>query len=159
MKGECDIGLLLYHTKYHMENIKIIRAFGILNRTFLSYISKSLTDKDLSYSDSIYLVNIGDKEGTTQEEIANSLAIDKAAIARSVKYMEKKGYIRTEQSKTDKRAKELYLSDSGEKLYQFMLQINSQWINHVMGDLNSDDMKTFSQIIDKISERAKDFSK
>lgn len=142
-----------------MENIKIIRAFGILNRTFLSYISKSLTDKDLSYSDSIYLVNIGDKEGTTQEEIANSLAIDKAAIARSVKYMEKKGYIRTEQSKTDKRAKELYLSDSGEKLYQFMLQINSQWINHVMGDLNSDDMKTFSQIIDKISERAKDFSK
>ena len=115
-----------------MEYMKIIKAFGVLNRTFLSYISKSLSSKDLSYSDSIFLVNIGDKEGASQEEIANSLAIDKAAIARSVKNMEGKGYIRTVRSTVDKRAKELYLSDSGKELYQYMLCLNREWINHVM---------------------------
>ena len=71
-----------------MGDVKVIRGFGILYRTFLSYISKSLSSKDLSFSDSVFLVNIGDNEGTNQEEIANSLAIDKAAIARSVKDME-----------------------------------------------------------------------
>ena len=137
----------------------MIRGFGILNRTFLSYISKSLSTKDLSYSESIFLVNIGDKEGTNQEELAEFLAIDKAAVARSVKNMEKKGYLRTERSSIDKRAKELYLSDSGKELYQFMQHLNSQWIDHVMGDLESDDIKAFIQTIDHISNRAKTFNK
>lgn len=142
-----------------MAYTKIIRSFGILNRTFLSYISKSLLDKDLSYSDSIFLVNIGDREGSSQEDIANSLAIDKAAVARSVKNMESKGYIITKQSQADKRAKELYLSESGKELYQFMQQINNQWISQVMQDLEEDDVKWFNETIDKISERAKNFNK
>lgn len=142
-----------------MEDVKVIRGFGILYRTFLSYISKSLSSKDLSFSDSIFLVNIGDNEGTNQEEIANFLAIDKAAIARSVKDMEKKGYVRTERSKVDKRAKELYLSDSGKELYQYMQCLNQEWISHIMGDLDPDDIKDFIRIIDHISNRAKTFNK
>jgi DNA-binding MarR family transcriptional regulator len=142
-----------------MEDVKVIRGFGILYRTFLSYISKSLSSKDLSFSDSVFLVNIGDNEGTNQEEIANSLAIDKAAIARSVKDMEKKGYVRTERSKVDKRAKELYLSNSGKELYQYMQSLNQEWINHVMGDLDPDDIKDFIRTIDHISNRAKTFNK
>ena len=138
-----------------MEYVKIIRGFGVLNRTFLSYISKSLSGKGLSYSDSIFLVNIGDKEGASQEEIANALAIDKAAVARSVKNMEKKGYIRTTRSEADKRAKELYLSDSGKELYQYMQRVNSQWMNHVMGDLAAGDIETLMQTIDHMSSRAK----
>lgn len=141
-----------------MEYIKIIRAFGILNRTFLSYITKSLSEQELSYSDSIFLVNIGEKEGTTQEEIADSLAIDKAAVARSVKHMEMKGYVRTEKSSIDKRAKELYLTDAGKERYLFMQKINRQWMDYVLEDLNPEEVKVFSQAIDKISMRAKDFS-
>jgi len=138
-----------------MEYAKMIRAFGILNRTFLSYISKNLAAQDLSYSDSIFLVNIGGKEGVSQEELANSLAIDKAAVARSVKVMEKKGYLRTERSKVDKRAKELYLSDAGKDLYQYVQGLNQQWVDQVLADLQPDDMKVFSQTIDRISERAR----
>ncbi|WP_342423358.1 MarR family transcriptional regulator [Paenibacillus sp. FSL E2-0178] len=142
-----------------MDNTRIIRSFGILNRTFLSYISKSLMHKDISYSDSIFLVNIGGREGTSQEEIAHSLAIDKAAVARSVKNMESKGYITTVQSRADKRAKELYLTASGKELYQFMQQINDQWVSQVMQDLDSDEVERFNQTMAKISERAKNVHK
>lgn len=141
-----------------MEYITLIRGFGILNRTFLSYISKSLSDKELSYSDSIFLVNIGTKEGTSQEEIANALAIDKAAVARSVKAMEKKGYIRAEASTVDKRVKELYLTDSGRELYRFMQDLNNYWITSVMGDLDSEQINCFIKTIDHISHRAKKFN-
>lgn len=102
-----------------MEDAKIIRAFGILYRTFLSYATKSLLKDDLSYSDSIFLVNIGGREGITQEEISNTLAIDKAAVARSVKNMQSKGYVKAVQSNSDRRAKELYLTDDGKELFQF----------------------------------------
>lgn len=141
-----------------MEYLKIIRAFGVLNRAFLGYITKSLMDKDISYSDSIFLVNIGAKEGITQDEIAKSLAIDKAAIARSVKIMHKKGYVRVVQSATDKRAKELYLTNTGKKLYQYLQMLNSQWINSVFDGISTDQVETFGQILDKICISAKDYT-
>lgn len=142
-----------------MECVKIIRAFGILNRTFISYVSASLSGKDLSYSDSIFLVNIGDREGTSQEELAHALVIDKAAVAHSVKTMEKKGYITTARSKVDKRSKELYLTDSGKHLYQYMQHLNQQWLNDVLGDIDQPDMKVFIQTIDHISNRARTMNK
>lgn len=64
-----------------------------------------------------------------------------------------------EHSKVDRRAKELYLSDSGKGLYQFMLDLNDQWVNYVLEDLEPDNMKEFIQTIDRISERAKYFDK
>ncbi len=138
--------------------LKIIRAFGVLNRTFLSYTTNSLMNQDISYSDSIFLVNIGAKEGITQDEIAKSLAIDKAAIARSVKIMHEKGYVRVVQSATDKRAKELYLTNTGKKLYQYLQMLNSQCKNSVFDGLSTDQVETFGQILDKICMSAKDYT-
>jgi len=144
-----------------MEDIKIIKSFGILYRTFLNYISKSLSisSRGLSFSDSIFLVNIGEKEGIGQDEIANSLAINKAAIARSVKIMEKKGYISTKKSEIDKRAKKLYLTETGIELCQYIHKLQREWLKQVLGDLTSDEIQYFADTIFNISQRAIKFKK
>lgn len=138
-----------------MENQTIIKNFGILYRTFLNYISKSIASKDLSFSDSVFLVNIGENEGINQEEISTDLAIDKAAIARSVKNMEQKGYIRTKKSASDKRTKELYLSETGKELFQHMLNLHEEWLEQVFGNLDFNEIEHFAKTINDISERAK----
>lgn len=140
-----------------MQLVKIARAIGILNRTFQAYITKALTETDLSYSESIFLVNIGDRPGISQEELSTLLAIDKAAVARSVKSLGKKDYIRTERSKQDKRAKELYLTDSGEEFIQFMDNLHRQWAEQIMSDMNEDDLEIFALWMDSMSNRAKTF--
>ncbi len=142
-----------------MENDNIIKSFGILNRTFQTYISKAISDEALTYSDSIFLVNIGNREGTNQEEIADLLVIDTAAVARSVKNMEQKGYIKTKRSENDKRVKELYLTDRGKKLCQFLRQLNTQWIDYVLRDLDSVEITKFIFTIEHTSQRAKIFVK
>jgi MarR family transcriptional regulator, organic hydroperoxide resistance regulator len=142
-----------------MEFVKVARAIGVLNRTFQRYISDSLSEKDLSYSDSIFLVNIGDRSGTSQEELADLLAIDKAAITRSVKSLEEKGYIRTERSKADKRAKELYLTPTGESLFGYMQTLHQQWISHVLDGMDPNDLEAFTKGIDLMSLRARAFNK
>lgn len=140
-----------------MDFVKIARAIGILNRTFQSYLSKALSERDLTYSDSIFLVNIGNKPGVSQEDLSHLLAIDKAAIARSVKNLEKKGYIKTERSIQDKRAKELYLTDSGKDFMQFMDKLHERWAAHVLQDINETDIESFATWIDMMGSRAKSF--
>jgi len=140
-----------------MDLVKVARAIGVLNRTFQSYISKALSDKDLSYSDSIFLVNIGNRSGISQEELSDLLAIDKSAIARSVKTLEEKGYIQSERSGLDKRAKELYLTDLGKGFAQFMDGLQRAWADNVMKDMSQKDLAIFADWIDLMSSRAKDY--
>lgn len=140
-----------------MEDTEIIRAFGILNRTFLSYITKSLEGHALSYSESVFMVNIGMKEGITQEEISSNLAIDKAAVARSVKSMQKMGYVNTVQSNLDRRAKELYLTDAGKEMYQLILQMNSRWMDYILQEFSQQEVKDFGRTIDRLGKRAKGY--
>jgi MarR family transcriptional regulator, organic hydroperoxide resistance regulator len=99
------------------------------------------------------------ERGCIHKDIANLLAIDTAAVARSVKTMEQKGYIRIEHSQDDKRIKALYLSDSGKELYQFLRQLNNQWVDYVLSNLDAGEIKDFIWIIENISDRAKAFAK
>lgn len=138
-----------------MQNQTIIKNFGVLYRTFVSYISKSVAEMDLSLSDSVFLINIGEREGISQEEISTELAIDKAAIARSVKSMEQKGYLLTKKSSYDRRTKELYLTQSGKVLYAQIHAQNEAWLKLVLGDLSPDEVSRFAETIDAISRRAK----
>lgn len=138
-----------------MEYSNIIKNFGILNRTFLRYVSKAILEKNISYSDSIFLVNIGNKEGSSQEEIAETLSIDAAAVARSVKCLQQKGYVKTDRSQNDKRVKTLYLSSSGKELYQFLKSLNDRWIQTVLQNLDEEEIAFFVKTIEKISGQAK----
>lgn len=140
-----------------MDHAEIIRAFGILYRTFISYTDHALQEQDLSYSDSIFLVNIGAKEGITQEEISTTLAIDKAAVARSVKQMSAKGYVKTIPSEVDRRAKELYLTEMGKELYQLMQRINGKWMDYILNEFSPQEIERLSQMLGKMGNMAKKY--
>ena len=66
-----------------MKDVEILRSFGVLHRTFLTYFSRAIADQGLSYSEGAILANTGDKPGTNQDALALDLVIDKAAIARA----------------------------------------------------------------------------
>ncbi len=142
-----------------MDRIKITRSFGVLNRIYQNYISEELTNKDISYSDSIFLVNIGSNPGISQEELAGMLAVDKAAVARSVKNLENKSLVIIERTSADRRLKKLRLSDKGIAVLDFLQDLNKRWMDEVMKDLNKSELDLFAKIIEHVSSNAKIFSK
>lgn len=139
-----------------MDKQVIIRNFGVLYRTFVSYMSKEISDSGISFSDSIFLMNIGRNEGIHQSEIAQALAIDKAAVARSIKNMVASNYVRLEISPVDKRAKKLFLTEEGKPLYDKLTKMQDKWLQHVLGDMPDVEVAEFAQTIEQISQRAKD---
>ncbi|WKY48329.1 MarR family transcriptional regulator [Eubacteriaceae bacterium ES3] len=138
-----------------MDELTIIRSLGILSRTFVSTMSKELTATHLSFSESIFLINIGENEGITQEALASFLAIDKAAVARSVKALETKAYLLTKKSASDKRAKNLFLTEKGHTLYQEIYELHIKWAKKALSDLSQAEIHHFASTIEKISEQAK----
>ncbi len=63
----------------------------------------------------LYFIHIAKHKGITQKELSRKLAIDKATTAKAVKKLQELGYIRSEQSRRDKRIFHLYLTLQGRK--------------------------------------------
>ena len=118
-----------------MEETRILRSFGVLYRTFIQYMSNEAAIQDISFSDSMFLVTIGEKEGISQEEISSLLAIDKAAVARSVKNLVANGYARVEKFEGNKKTKRLFLTDEGRSLYASILKSQHGWLDAMLKDL------------------------
>lgn len=74
-----------------MELLTLARNVGILHRQTQTYIAAIGSTLDISFSECILLMNIYGNEGITQEELSALLFIDKAATARSLQSLEKKG--------------------------------------------------------------------
>ncbi|MBQ7430422.1 MAG: MarR family transcriptional regulator [Butyrivibrio sp.] len=128
----------------------LLQSIGVLYRTYLSYANEFLVDTDVSFSESVVISNIGFAEGISQEEISLMLYIDRAAIARNVKSLEKKGYIKTIRASSDKRTKELYLTDQGHKMYDLIEKKNKERLDHLFEDLTVDEIESFKATLNKI---------
>ncbi len=137
-----------------MNNIKVFQNFGILNRVFMNYLSKLLVEKNITFSDSIILMNISDDEGINQESLAHLLVIDKAAVTRSVKNLEQNEYIRTEKSLKDKRSKKLYLTEQGKQLSLLIKDKNSDWLNIVFKGINQTDIDIFMKCLLQVQKNS-----
>ena len=137
-----------------MEQKNIGRYVGILNRQFQAYINISLKDIDISFSEYIFLVNLYDNEGINQEELSSMLFIDKAATARAIKLLEKKGFLKRETCEKDKRAKNLYLTDKGKDYKEFIYSRLEKWTDFTTKGMDKETIDIVMNGLQFIGERA-----
>lgn len=134
--------------------MNIERFVGVLNRQSQAYINNALKDIDIGYSECIFLSNLYNNEGINQEELSSILFIDKTITAKSIKSLEKKGFLIREKCETDKRSKKLYLTDKGRNYKEEIFSLLEKWINFITDGM---DIKTKNTVFDGLrlmAERA-----
>lgn len=83
------------------------------------FIQESFKDNnlDLTKEQMIVLKKLSDQDGLNQNELAFLTLRNKSTLTRLLTKMEAKNYIFREQSKEDKRIKNVYLTDFGKQVY------------------------------------------
>ena len=133
-------------------NKSVFRSIGVLYRTYLSYADEFLKGTGVSFSESVIITNVGMNEGTNQEEIAKSLYIDRAAIARNVKSLSEKQLLNIKKNSQDKRAKALYLTAKGKELYDYITKMNMDRLEKLYSGINAEELNIFLETFNKIEE-------
>lgn len=132
----------------------IIENFGILYRTFVSYTNEFLKDYDISFAQSVIIANIGNHKEISQEQISVRHSIDRAAVARNIKELEKSGYVITKRSSSDKRRKELELTADGQKIYKLITQKNAKRMKKLFKNISEKDSATFFKVLEALADSA-----
>ena len=97
--------------------MSVLREIGIIARALDSIANIEFRDIELARGQYLYLVRIAENPGIIQEELSELLKVDRSTVARSVKKLEAKGLVQQKVAKDNKKNKEWFVTEKGEKLY------------------------------------------
>ncbi|MGL4954314.1 MAG: MarR family winged helix-turn-helix transcriptional regulator [Cetobacterium sp.] len=136
--------------KEHFENIG--RYFSQMYRKGRIFYSQELKKFGLGSGQSIFLFQLYKKDGVSQDELANTLYIDKGTTARSLKTLEEVGFIKREVSDSDKRVNIVRLTEKGLKLEPEITAVLKEWDRILAHSLSEEEQKTLLTLLKKISD-------
>ncbi|MEW9095224.1 MAG: MarR family transcriptional regulator [Clostridiaceae bacterium] len=139
-----------------MKNIyeEFGRWISILYRQFQIFINNELKDLNITSGEYIYLIKLYENKELTQEDLAEIYYIDKAAITRSVKSLEDKGYIKRVKNESDKRSYKIQVTEKALMVKYRIYNALKSWDDLISSDVNDGELKMVSDILKNMSVKA-----
>jgi DNA-binding MarR family transcriptional regulator len=139
-----------------MEKESIARWISVLHRQFQIYLNRELKDYDINSSEYIFLVNLYEKDGISQERLSTNLFINKAATARAIGQLEKLGYVKRTRDPNDSRAYLVTLTAKGLEMRNFIKTKLNYWTQTISSGLTTAEADDLVQKIKKMTMNALD---
>ena len=136
------------------DEIFLGKWIAVLHRYRKSFVNRQLAAYDLSGIHFILLLALSHHNGASQEAMADHLKMEKTTIAKSVKMLEKNGYLRRERSPSDKRAYQVTLTPQGEALIPVIRRTVRDWEDQVAADLTPQERAMLEKALHGMADRA-----
>ena len=94
----------------------------------------------------LFVVLLAGSNLLTQQEIADLLKRDKSGIQRSIRTLERDGYLRVMPDKNDRRKNMIQLTPSGKVAIETVLKITAAVDGKIMSDLTPDERTAFTSV-------------
>lgn len=118
--------------------------------TLTNYIKSKLAPFNLAPEQNLIMMLLWEKDGLTQNEIAEKLKKDKTNIARMVFNLEQKGFIRRQCRENDRRCLKVFLTQEGEKLGHCITEITEEFNSLVCKGITEEELKAVRKILGKM---------
>ena len=132
--------------------MSVLREIGIIARALDSIANIEFRDIDLARGQYLYLVRIAENPGIIQEELSELLKVDRSTVARSVKKLEAKGLVQQKAAKDNKKNKEWFVTETGEKLYPFILAENNYSEETSLQGFSQAEVKALEKMLVRVRE-------
>ncbi len=129
-----------------MDN-SVGRLVSILYRKNQVYLNEALKELGLTASELPIIIYVLKHEGVSQEEMAQFLSIDKAAIARAVDTLLEKGLVQKEKDEQDRRANKITVTEVGKKIEFALNQRLLYWTQYLTKDIEEKDVDTMYRVL------------
>ncbi len=98
---------------------------------------------------------LGRYPGLSAVEVADRTLMDKVAVSRAVTKLIKNGRIDREFADADRRRSILNLSEQGREVHNEIAPLALQFERELLQDIGTDDYETFSAVLERLLEKAR----
>lgn len=132
--------------EFYMHNFSVIHRYSIMHHI------KDMKKCRVSGHQMGYIIHIHKHPGASQEDIAAFFKLNKGTVAKGIKKLLDEGYLIRKQNENDRRAYELYLTESGEELFAES-ERSLQDVNDIFNKgLTDEEQELFRQLLNKVTQ-------
>lgn len=131
----------------------IYRTVRALRRQFMRLASAN--GLELFPEQWFVLVRLMKQPGCSQSDLGRDFD-DRPSMARALRNMEEKGWIKIQSDPEDRRKNQVYPTKKGSEIYQLMVTVVTEERKRMFKKLSAQDFKNFKRIIDQIYEESLD---
>lgn len=129
------------------SQIQAIRHFNRLYTQKLGLLKKNVFNSEISWAEARILMEISEIETPTLVIISKSLELDKSYVSRVIQKLSGLKYLTKQASSSDKRAKILVLTATGQSVVDQLNQSSDDQINLMLSNLSQPEQDSFYQAV------------
>ena len=136
---------------------QIMKDITEITRVSVQYRTDSFAPMGLKACHGRYLQEICARPGISQEQLADSICINKSNVARQAAALEEAGYIERKTCGNDKRVMRLYPTEKTLELLPRIREIMHAWQQRLTQDLTEQEQELLAQMLRKVKMRAAEY--
>lgn len=141
-----------------MENFPLGKHISYLYRIQQSYLTNETMDYDIGGGQVSFVFTLFRFPGSSQEEVAKHLDLDKTTVARALYKMEENQIIKRIKDNKDQRILRLYLTDKGMLLMDALESITKEWYSMITEGMSSEEKYTLETLMTKMTDNVKQYN-
>lgn len=116
-------------------------------RIFSEVLEKELIPYNITRAQWIAMYYIYKGEKITQRELADQMGVKQPTVVRLLQTLEAKGYLQRSGVDTDKRVKQLELTEEGTKIYLSILPVAEKFKSDTIAGISDQDLETIKRVL------------
>lgn len=130
------------------------RYILIVDKYFRLFLKDSLKEYDLNSAEGLALLVLYGEEGITQDKIIDELQYDKGVMARTMKALEDKAYVRRVKNPLDNRSSIFFLTEKAKEFKETLISVLKKWHSIISRDIDQESLGVLNSCLKKMSENA-----
>ena len=128
-----------------MEEKKLGFLIANLFNDYTNYMNRYLKEMDLTLSQTRVLLVLGLNDGVSIDVLSTKSNIGKSSTTKSVKILEKKGFLTKEIDPEDNRKKIVKITKKGRNIQKEALRINDEIETSIISKIGEEEIKTLKE--------------
>lgn len=133
----------------------ISKYISQLHRKARIFVNKGVSNFGFKSGQIMFLIDLYRQDGKSQDEISESLQIDKGTTARAIRKLEEEGYVTRAKDKEDKRFNSIYLTQKSQDLREDVYGVFDEWHDRIGECLTEEEEIQLRQLLEKVCKNIK----
>lgn len=136
------------------EDIPFWAIVSLINRSKFVFLNNQIRPLGLSAGQFPVLMLLAKAQNITQDTLVRHYHLDKGTIARAVRKLEDRGYIRRITDPGNRRAVRLFLTEKGEHAIPLLRAINREWETIISAGLSGDEKTALNGLLRHVAKNS-----
>ncbi|WP_457582753.1 MarR family winged helix-turn-helix transcriptional regulator [Ensifer canadensis] len=142
-----------------LVNRELFDALSMVNRKLRAVFDARVKERGLTLARARALFALTKKDGLNQRELADELDIETPTIVRLLDGMEKQGFIERRVEMSDRRAKQIHMTELGRTIAYEILKLADEIRAEVLQGVDNEEVAAVLKVVRTIADNVQSLAK